>query len=100
METASGSAEKEMGTIRDSIDFKLNELSQTWVGVWENILHRDDINTAVEMLTGFSEALGSVIEELGLFGTLGITGGGIALIKNLGRFKCLTSNKLPRIIYF
>ncbi len=95
MEDAGGSADREMSIIRDSIDFKLNELKETWVGTLQEILHRDDIGNIIDGLVKLSEALGWLIEKLGIIGSLATVGGSYAFFKNLGKPKRMVS-KLGR----
>ncbi|MBQ0036435.1 MAG: phage tail tape measure protein [Firmicutes bacterium] len=84
MEQAGGSADAEMSIIEKSLDYKLNELSQTWVGTFQKMTDRGDIGKLIDILTGLSEAIGSVVEKAGLLGTLAFGGGLFAGIKNIG----------------
>lgn len=95
MEGAAGSADAEMEVIRDSIDYKLNELKQTWVGTWQDILKRDDLGNIIETLTIFSEAINKVVNSVGLLGTAGIAGAGVAAFKNVGKAKMLAFINMP-----
>lgn len=87
MEQAAGSADKEMEIIKDSIDFKLNALQQTWVGTFQKLVDRGDIGKLIDALTNLSEVLGWVIDNAGILGTLTV-GGGIfgGLVKDFGIF--------------
>ena len=87
MDGAAGSADKEMSTVESSIDYKLNKLQQTWVGTIQNIVNRGDLGIVIDSLTKLSEAIGWVIDKLGILGTVGIGAGAIAGIKNVGRLK-------------
>ena len=84
MEESAGSADREMAIIEESIDYKLNRLSQTWVGFSQSLLEREDIGNAVDALTALSEAIQFVIDKLGLLGTLGLGGGIFAAFKTKG----------------
>lgn len=64
MEGAAGSADKEMDVIRASISFKLNELSQTWVGIWQELLERGNLAEFIESLTKASNGFGKAITNL------------------------------------
>ena len=70
METAGGSADREMGIIQESITYKLNALKQTWLGVGQDILDRGFIGGVVDGLTGISQGLGTVISKVGGLGTV------------------------------
>ena len=85
MENSAGSADREMGIIQESIDYKLNALKQTWVGTAQAILDRRDFGTVIDGLTKLSEAIGWVIDKFGVLGTTAIVGGGILGGKNLGK---------------
>ena len=84
MANSAGNAEKEMETITQSLEYKINALKETGTGIWQNLFARDDIATVVELLTKLAEAIDFVTDKLGLFGTIGAGAGIAALIKNLG----------------
>lgn len=98
IENSYGSADKEMKIIQESINYKINELKETWVGTVTEMIDRGDIGTIVEELTKLSEILGVVITPLtklitkfvSLFGIVGsgaITFGTIASLKGVESFK-------------
>lgn len=84
MDDSAGNAEKEMETITQSLEYKINALKETGTGIWQNLFGRDDIATVVELLTKLAEAIDFVTDKLGLFGTIGVGVGIAALVKNLG----------------
>jgi TP901 family phage tail tape measure protein len=84
MEQAAGSADAEMSIIEESIEYKVNALKQTWVGVAQDLLKRDDFGKLVDGLTKLSEAIGFVVEKAGLLGTISLGAGLFAVIKNVG----------------
>lgn len=61
MENASGSADREMEVIQDSIAFKINELKQVWVGVLQDMIKRGDIGELISSISNSSKSLGNVI---------------------------------------
>ena len=75
MESAAGSADAEMSIIQKSIDYKLNELQETWVDTFKYIISRDDIGNIISSITTLSEALGALIKNVGLVGTIGFGSG-------------------------
>lgn len=75
VETSAGSADKEMGIVRDSIDFKINEIQQTWVGALQQILDKEDIKSLLDNIITLSDALANVIGQLGVSKV--VTGGGV-----------------------
>lgn len=69
MEKAAGSADKEMGIVENSLDFKLNRLSQVWVGVSQNLIDRSGFGTVIDLLTTLSELIDTITGKAGLLTT-------------------------------
>ena len=69
MENAAGSADKEMSIIQDSLEYKINALKQTWVGVLQSVVDRGDLGNLINGLTSVSEVIGGIISKLGLLKT-------------------------------
>lgn len=84
MDEAAGSSDKEMETVRQSIDYKINTLKETWVGTVQDILDRRDIGTIVDGLTKISEAIGFVTSNLGILKTAALGVAGYLSFKNVG----------------
>lgn len=78
MEDAEGSADKEMDNIRKSISYNLNELKETWTGVWQELVDRGDIVTVIKLLTRLSEAIAAIVDKTGGIGLAGLIGGAVA----------------------
>lgn len=87
MSQSTGNAEAEMSVVMDSLEYKLNKLSQTGVGISQNLFQREDLKNAVDGLTKVGEVLDFLTNKLGLFGTTMATLGIIGGIKNVGRTK-------------
>ena len=87
MEQSAGSSDKEMETIEQSLEYRINALKETWVGAIQQMVDRGDLGTIVDGLTKLSEGIGFVTGNLGLLKTaaLGITG--VLAFKNVGRDK-------------
>ena len=86
MATAAGSADAEMSIVEESIEFKLNRLSQTWVDTVQSLIDRGDLGQLIDFLTAISEGIGNITSTLGLLGTVLTAGGivgGIGVIKSL-----------------
>lgn len=82
MADSAGSAMNEMEIIKKSLEFKLNALKETAVGVFQNLFQTDEMGTVIDILTDILEIFDFLTEKLGLFGTI-IAGIGItAFIKN------------------
>ena len=76
MAQSAGSAMNEMGIIEESLEYKLNALKETGVGVFQNLFDRGDLGAAIELLTGV------LAESFGLFGTTIATIGIVKFIRN------------------
>lgn len=70
MNESAGSADREMDIVKDSIEYKMNELSQTWTGFWQNTANRESIGEAIECLTLLSEAFTKLVTAIGPLGTM------------------------------
>ena len=84
MENSAGSADREMSVIMDSLDFKLNRLSETSTSVAQNLFKRDDMKTVVDGFTSVMNVIDSLTSKLGLFGSIGLGAGLFAGWKNVG----------------
>lgn len=98
MEESAGSAEAEMENIYDSLEYKLNELGQTWVGVAQNLFNTDGLKMIVDVLTALSSAVDVVTEKFGFLGTVGLAATLVnlgKLVKTAGRPKLTGSQTVP-----
>lgn len=84
MDESAGSSDKEMETIEQSLEYRINELKETWVGTIQQMVDRGDLGTIVDGLTKLSEGIGFVIDKLGILGSIGLGAGIFAGIKNVG----------------
>ena len=82
MTNSAGSADKEMETIKASLEYKLNALRETWVGTAQKMADRSVIGGVVDGLTAISTA----IQKIGILPTAAIGGGIFAFFKE---FDCL-----------
>lgn len=83
MTNSAGNADKEMDTIKQSLEYKVNALKETGVGIAQNLFQRDDMKTFVGGLTNVLEVVDKLTEKLGLFKTAAIGGGLIVGIKSI-----------------
>lgn len=84
MENAAGSADREMGIIQDSLEFKLNAIKQEWVETLTATTDRGDLGGFLDVLLKISEALGDLISKFGVLKSIVISLGTIWGAKNLG----------------
>lgn len=84
MANSAGNADAEMKVITKSLEFKLNALKETGVGIFQNLFPQSVIGVAIDLLTGLLQILNSITSVLGGMGTLSVGIGLVALIKNLG----------------
>ncbi len=84
MKNSAGNADAEMAVITESLEYKMNALKETGVGIFQNMFPQDEIGGAIDLLTGLLQILNSIISVLGGFGTLSALTVIIALAKNLG----------------
>ena len=81
MEDAAGSADREMGVIQDSLDYKLNAFKQTWIGVGQELIDRGDIGVLIDMFTKLSEVMAKLVETGNHIPVLfGLIGGAINMV--------------------
>lgn len=67
-----------------SIEYKLNTLKETWVGVAQSILDRGDLGKMVDGLTSISEGVAGLISNLGLLKTAALGVSSYLAFKNVG----------------
>ena len=64
LEKSAGSADKEMEIIRDSFDYKLNDIKESWVGFLQDLLGRDEIKNFLDAILNGSESLQKTLTAL------------------------------------
>lgn len=84
IEKSAGSADNEMSIIEESIEYKVNALRQTWVNTLQQIIDKGQLGQIVDGLTEVSEALGFVIDKVGLLNLGGLGLEGFLMSKGLG----------------
>ena len=84
MADSAGSADRELEVVTQSLDFKLNRLSETSTSVAQNLFKRDDMKTVVDGFTSVMNVIDSLTSKLGLFGSIGLGAGLFAGWKNVG----------------
>ena len=69
MQNSAGNAMKEMGVIEESLDYKLNKLKQTGVGIAQNIFSQKTVGGWVTGLTKTLEVVDKLTGSIGGLGT-------------------------------
>ena len=64
LEKSAGSADKEMEIIRDSFDYKLNDIKESWVGFLQDLLGRKEVKELLDALLNGSESLQKTLTTL------------------------------------
>ena len=82
MTESAGSAMREMAIIQESLEYKLNALKETAVGIFQNLFQTDDMSAVIDLLRELLEVIDFLTEKLGLFGTVAVGIGIYSLIKN------------------
>ena len=95
MEESAGNAGREMDKITQSLDYKLNALKETWVGVAQNLFQTDGMKLVVDALNLVSNGIDQLTEKLGLFGTIGLVGAIALIYKFCAEMNMLQSTVLP-----
>lgn len=98
MANSAGSADKEMEVIMDSLEYKLNALKETGVGIAQNLFQRDDMKLVVDGLTKFLSVIDKITEKLGLFGSIGLGTGITLLVKNFSLLREVASDAVGSAI--
>ena len=83
MKDSAGSADREMGIIEQSLEYKINKLKETGVGVFQNLFQREDMGIVIDTLTGVLNVIDGITGSIGFLGTALATVGIVAFIKNL-----------------
>lgn len=101
MSNSAGDADREMSIIMDSLEYKLNALKETGVGIWQNLFPREGIGNAIDGLTAFADVLEKITGFLGPGGTLLAAGGLTALIASFGRpFEGTLNSEIFKLAYY
>ncbi len=84
MENSAGAADAEMEIVKQSLEYKINALKQTWTGFLQDSVSRKSLGGFVDGLTNISEVFTTIINKLGIFKTLLVTIGTIWGSQRLG----------------
>lgn len=82
-----GSALEEANKSATNLTGSLNALSNSWTGFVNSVVTSDGLKTGVNLLNSFVQGITKLTNALGPAGTLGLSAGLFAGIKNVGRDK-------------
>ena len=82
MAHSAGNAEAEISAAADSIDFKLNAVSETYTGILQNLFELEEIKSVLDIVNSLGNALDWLTSKLSLFGTIGAGAGITAFVRN------------------
>lgn len=74
MKNSAGSAEREMEKITQSLQYQINALKETWVGIAQNLFKKGDMKAFISFLQGISSFLDFITDKIGILGTVAIGG--------------------------
>ena len=98
IEQSAGSADAEMSIIRDSWDYKLNALKETWTKTFQEMADRGAIGDLIDLLTKLSEAISTLVaNKTALAGVIALITGGLATKNNVGGLK--NTSPTPHFIF-
>ena len=69
MQHSAGNAMQEMSIIEESLDFKLNKLKETGVGIAQNVFSQKEISGVITALTKLLEVIDNLTKKVGGLGT-------------------------------
>ena len=84
MANSAGSADKEVAITMDSIEYKLNRLSETGTGIAQNLFNTEDMKRVLDFVNLLADGLDKITGFLGLFPTVGAGLGAFLGIKDVG----------------
>jgi len=92
MQHSAGNAMQEMSIIEESLDYKLNKLKQTGVGVAQNVFSQESISGWIKLATKALEIIDSLTKSVGGLGTAFTAFMAYKGFKNVGRTKMFVLN--------
>lgn len=90
MANSAGSAMAEMENIYNSLEYKINKLKETWVGVAQDLFNDDFFKGIIDALIALSEAVSGLTDKFGLLGIISagsVITGLTKLVQTAGRPK-------------
>ena len=84
MANSAGSADAELSVAMDSIEYKLNHLSETGTGIAQSLFNTEDMKRVLDFVNLLADGLDKITGFLGLFPTAGAGLGAFLGIKDVG----------------
>lgn len=84
MANSAGSADVELSVAMDSIEYKLNHLSETGTGIAQNLFNTEDMKRVLDFVNFLADGLDKITGFFGLFPTAGAGLGAFLGIKDVG----------------
>lgn len=84
MANSAGSADAELSVAMDSIEYKLNHLSETGTGIAQNLFNTEDMKRVLDFVNLLADGLDKITGFFGLFPTAGAGLGAFLGIKDVG----------------
>lgn len=70
MEDSAGSADREMGIIEESLNYKINAFKETWTGFLQDLIDRGLVGQIVDFFTMLSELVTNLVNTFGALDTV------------------------------
>jgi TP901 family phage tail tape measure protein len=85
MAQSAGDADKELDVIKGSLEYKINNLKETFTGIWQNLIDRGELGAVIDDFSSVMGVIDALTDKLGGLGTLAVGGGLFAIFKNFGK---------------
>lgn len=99
IKNSAGSAEREINTMKESLDYSINAFKESWTEIGQTAIDRGGLKTIVDFGTSILNILNDIIKNLGVVPTLiGAIVGSTMAFKNVGELLNTPVSILPHII--
>lgn len=97
-EESAGSAMKEQANYEQSIQYSLDKMKASLQELAHDFVDSGLVKDVVDFGDKVINIIDTIIEKIGLLGTISIGGGAFLGVKKLGKRKCTVSYNMPRLI--
>ena len=87
MSHSMGDADKEMDVITHSLSYKINNLKETFTGIWQNLIDRGEVGAVVDAFSAVIGVVEKLTGVLGGFGTIAVGAGIFGFIKDFSNIQ-------------